>query len=139
VGSLNAYPIHPELVRLGFLDYVAGLRRQKETRLFPRVKTENPEKNTATSGFSQWWTRYRREIGITGDRKKFHSFRSNWTQSARNAGVTREHRFHLAGREIGDVESDSYGGDGFALSVLAPELAKVKYDVINLSQLYVKR
>jgi hypothetical protein len=72
------------------------------------------------------------------ERKTFHSFRSNWTQAARNVGITKEHRFHLAGREIGDVESDSYGGDGFALSVLATELTKIKYAMIDLSRLYVK-
>jgi len=135
LGSLGQYPIHEELIRLGFLEYVAGLKARGETRLFPQV-TSTPG-NPATGAFSQWWTRYRRKIGITGERKKFHSFRSNWTQTARNAGVPKDIRFALAGRETGDTETVHYGGSGFALTLLAAELCKVRFD-IDLSRLYVK-
>jgi integrase len=38
VGSRRRVPIHPELVRLGFLDYVKGRKAAKDERLFPLLK-----------------------------------------------------------------------------------------------------
>ncbi len=33
-GSMRVVPIHSELIRLGFLDYHAGMKQAGQTRLF---------------------------------------------------------------------------------------------------------
>jgi hypothetical protein len=125
VGSLGQYPIHPELIRLGFLLYVNERKARGDTRLFPRVR-------------SSWWGNYREETRITEERKVFHSFRSNWTQTAKNAGVPKELRNALAGRIIGDTEETHYGSEeGYALTLLLPELRKVQF-YLDLSRFHVK-
>lgn len=144
-SSINAYAIHPELIRLGFLEYVAAQKARGESRLFPDV-VSTPG-NNATNGYSQHFTRYRRKIGLgnkppsdakSRERRNFHSFRSNWTQIASIVGMRGEIRYALAGRDIGDTEKDHYGGKRFALTELAQELAKIKYPEIDLSRLYVR-
>jgi hypothetical protein len=134
VGSLGAIPLHPELIRCGFLKYAESLKENNQTRLFPGLATDSATR-PVTAPFSQWFTRFRRKLKITHTRKVFHSFRSNWTRAAMNGGITRDKRFALAGREDGDSEAH-YRGDGFSLDVLAKEIERVRYD-LNLKHIYV--
>lgn len=66
-------PLHDELIRLGFIDYVDSLKTEAETRLFPALKKQR-------DGYSQavqkWFNaRYRVSVGVTQKGKSFHSFR----------------------------------------------------------------
>jgi integrase len=49
-GSQRVVPVHPELERLGFLDYCAGMRERGERRLFPEA-----ERNTRGQIRLQAW------------------------------------------------------------------------------------
>ena len=46
-GSERLIPLHPELIRLGFMTYVAQQRGAGETRLFPELK---PDRNGKLHG-----------------------------------------------------------------------------------------
>ena len=63
-SSLRAVPIHPELVRIGFLQFVDHVRANGGTsaRLFPKL-TPGP-KGGFGEAFSKWFGRYKRELGI---------------------------------------------------------------------------
>ncbi|NYF34738.1 integrase [Stenotrophomonas sp. JAI102] len=49
--SLRTVPLHPELLKVGFLDWVDGKRKVDETRLFPAAKA------TAVNGQGNWITK----------------------------------------------------------------------------------
>ena len=69
-------PLHSELLRLGFFDYVQDIAAKGKNRIFPEISKEKHWGTTA----SKWFTRYRRKVGVPdldnlGRAKVFHSFR----------------------------------------------------------------
>lgn len=71
-ASVRSIPIHPELIRLGLLEYVQAIRDEGHTQLWPilRKDTERPGLN-----LSNWFGEFRRSIGLTERYPDFHSFR----------------------------------------------------------------
>ena len=119
-------PIHSELIRLGFLDYVKGRGSRPDTRLFPGIGSGDAE---ATASFSKWWGRYARKV-IPDRKKTFHSFRHTVKRALRNAGVDRTLRDAVMGHETSDV-AENYGldedGAGYALPALAEAIERIGY------------
>lgn len=60
--SERIIPLHPELVRLGFLDKVATLRMAGQTRLFPKLNRE--ALNGPAQVIGKDFTKYLAELGI---------------------------------------------------------------------------
>jgi integrase len=70
-AGIRLVPIHSELIRLGFLDYVEALRARREALLWPRL----PIRKGRTGGyFSQWFGTFRKALGF-GPHPDFHCFR----------------------------------------------------------------
>src|SRR5690606_3634426 len=79
-------PIHPDLVRLGFLQFVELQRRAAERLLFPELRTDN--KGKRTGNWAKWFARYLRgTVGIRDPRKTFDSFRHTFAEACRKAQV----------------------------------------------------
>jgi len=87
--SARRFPVHPELIRLGFLDYVEAARANDHTRLFPALR---PDKYAhITANWSKWFGRYLRgTINVTDDRMRFHSFRHAFKDYAREAEIAED-------------------------------------------------
>jgi len=119
-SSRRVVPLHPELIRLGFVEY-AQLQRE---RVFPALKTDGHR--SQTGNFSKWWGRYaRKTIGIEDGRKVFHSFRHAFKDACRNSGIHQEIHDAFTGHSGRNVGS-SYGS-GPSLSRLAEEMARLQY------------
>lgn len=76
-------PLHPRLLELGFLDYVAAARDAGHIRLFPdlRVNRRKDGSPIFTRNFSsKRYARYRAKLGVDDPRKPFHSFR-HWVKA----------------------------------------------------------
>jgi integrase len=132
VSSRRLVPVHPELVRLGFNDYVATLA--KSGRLFPDLQQDQFDK--WTGNFSKWWGRWARGLGIADRRKVFHSFRHTFKAACRRAGIQEEVHDLLTGHQGAGV-GRSYGraedySDGL-VATLAEALRKVEYKDAGLS------
>ena len=86
--SERAVPLHPQLIEFGFLEYVAARTKAHGVKawLLPKVAPGT----TGARGFSKWFGRYIGEHGVTDARKVFHSFRHNFTDALRLAGVAEE-------------------------------------------------
>lgn len=69
-GSWRAVPMHSELIRLGFCDYVNSLPKGE---LFPHLPKEG--KNGAGGQFGKWFGTFKSAKGFTSPAKSFHSFR----------------------------------------------------------------
>jgi integrase len=81
-SSRRRVPLHPELIKLGFLDFKAKQEKAGEIRLFPELKGT---RFSLTAAWSKYWSRHVRSLGITDPRKVFHSFRHGWKDAARAA------------------------------------------------------
>lgn len=123
-------PVHPELIRLGFLGYLEGRRKAGGGPLFPALKSGQ---DSPTEGWSKWWGRYCRGHGITDPRKVFHSFRHTVKDGFRNSRVAKEYRDLIQGHAIPGV-GEEYGS-GTGLQVLAEEMAKLCFRGLDLEHL----
>jgi integrase len=138
-GSRRVVPIHPELIRMGFLQFVERLRQSSgsEARVFPLL-TPGP-KGGLGEGWSKWFGRYIRGLGITNRASVFHSFRHGFKDALRTAGVSEDVNDALTGHSGGGV-GRAYGAKEivrrFGLSVLAQAVAKVAYTGLDLSHLH---
>jgi integrase len=124
-ASIRRVPLHPEIIRLGFLDYVTARSKAGDTRVFPELKAR-PRTGVLTASFSEWWGRYARDNGIKDKRKTFHSFRHSFRDAGRRAGIEEAIQDAIDGRSSGKV-GRKYGDAGYPVDVLAQQIAKIKY------------
>jgi integrase len=75
-SSQRLVPVHPQLVALGFVEFVEEQRLSGEQHLFTRAMQLKKPDGTLTS----WFPRYRRSVGVSDKRKSFHSLRHTFRQ-----------------------------------------------------------
>lgn len=129
-------PVHPELIRLGFWDYVEEGRKSGREQLFPDVSRGSLGK--WGDGTSKWFTRLVKELALSGRALSFHSFRHSFED------VLKEVDLHdtpvgnaITGRWSPGV-SKNYGSD-YTLTKLAAGIAKVYYPGLILPAAMVQR
>ena len=128
-------PVHAELVRCGFLDFVSRRRRDGFKRLFPEL---NAYRGRTTKAWSTFWARHTDEHVTKSPRKTFHSFRHLFVARLRAAGVDRDVIKALVGHANKDVTA-GYGvvdGTLFPVAILHAALDKVRVDGLDLSHLH---
>lgn len=137
-SSRRMVPLHPELIRCGFLGYVRELAAAGETRLFPLLKANASGKLTAN--WSKWFNRVKREeAGIlvpARAMKDFHSFRHGFKDACRAARIPEEVSDALTGHSGGGI-GRRYGSNGIPLDVKADAVKLVRFDGLKLDYLYV--
>ncbi|OOW80007.1 integrase [Xanthomonas campestris pv. vitiswoodrowii] len=108
-ASLRIVPIHPALMKLGFLGWVEELRAAGHQRLFPAAKADavNGQGNWITKAFG----RHMAEVGKDWSPAKrgFHSLRKTFIQELQGAGVVSELRAQIVGHELDDEHHATYG------------------------------
>ena len=107
-SSQRLVPVHPELIRIGFLRYVAQQANGGDNKvwLFPKVSPEAPN---GVKAWSKWFGQHLRRLKIKDDANKvFHSFRHSFIDAMRTARVGEELSFALVGHGKGSVHQ-AYG------------------------------
>jgi integrase len=138
-NSVRAFPIHPELVRIGFLEFVNQRRTASgpSARLFPQLTPGS--KGGFGEAFSKWFGRYKRSLGIDNKSSVFHSFRHGFKDALRSAGVNEDINDALTGHGGGNTVARGYGSDDmvrrFGFPTLKAALEKVHYHGLDLSHL----
>lgn len=95
-GSQRVIPLHPELERLGFLEFHARQAGGGTNRLFPNIVPD--ARGQLTGNVSRWWGRYVERIGVKNDASvNFHSFRHGMADALRRAGFRDEEFGFLLG------------------------------------------
>jgi integrase len=141
-SSRRVVPVHPELAKLGFLDLVEDRRAVAGNfaPLFPLLRP-GPRGGYA-EGWSKWFGRYIRNIGISNSARVFHSFRHSFKDALRAGGVSEDVNDALTGHSGGGV-GRTYGAKEmvrrFGIERLADPVAKVEYRGLDLSHLYASR
>ena len=105
-ASERVVPVHPDVIRLGFLSYVEARKRDDgaDAWLFPSV---SPDKGRAgVPAFSQWFGRYLRASGVTDTAKVFHSFR----HTAKDACVGAAPTTRCERRSLGTPKNRRWAG-----------------------------
>jgi integrase len=138
--SKRRVPIHPELIRMGFLEFVAARRKDTSApRLFPELTAGST--GYFSNPFSKWFARFvENTLGPCG--ATFHSFRHQFRDATRAARLDVESVARLAGWERGDPNQQrqvfQYGGGEELLRMLADDIAKVEYPDLDLEHLYTR-
>jgi len=84
-GSRRVVPVHQELVKLGFLDYLAETKRAGHARLFPLAARNS--RGQMIADFSREFGRYLGKIGLKKGRGiSLYSFRHGAFDALRRAG-----------------------------------------------------
>ncbi|MGF6771131.1 integrase [Paraburkholderia sp. GAS199] len=123
LSSKRRIPVHPELVRLGFVKYARSVSGQN--RLFPELTMDRYGRITAR--YSQVFSKHLREVcKITDPRKTFHSFRHGFKNALRECGVSEQVSDALTGHTSGSV-ARSYGDDYYPLRPLVEAVDQVAY------------
>jgi integrase len=144
--SIRKLPIHPELIRLGFLDYVREIRRLRHTFLFPEMyspKSKSFAKTYYTSIFAKWraWaypdgTPWKHQVrGMVKD-CDVHSFRGAVSTALK--GVPDGIRYDILGYEGNNATTIFYDGETDldtmrdALVKLTPLTAHIEYRQLSM-------
>jgi len=127
--SKRRVPIHPKLIELGFLEYVAAIAPAPGDAIFPQLSLGTFEKRGHS--FSQWWTRYRRQIGLYEKALDYHSFRHGVTTKLYAADVSEPIIDELTGHEGQGTSRRVYKKD-MPLRKLYEAIAKVEWPEVAI-------
>jgi integrase len=136
-ASWRTIPIHPELLRIGFLEFARARQASGPAqRLFPEL---HAAKNTGRYShiFSKWFGRYL--VSACGHKPKatFHSFRHHFRTALMNARVSKELSEALGGWK--SESSSEYEYRHAQLPTLRAAIEKVLYPDLDLTHLSRKR
>ena len=132
-NAIRKVPVHPQLIDMGFIDYVSKLKRSKKDRVFWELKEDR-------DGFASHVSRHFNErflpaVGIWEKYTKVlyctrHTFINKLYTERVDENVIKT----LVGHEKG-FTMKQYGGDPFTPEVLREEISKVNYSKINWKKL----
>ena len=111
-SSRRFVPIHDEILKLDFLDYMKILKRKKRERLFENLNAMKGH-NYSNSVQKFWNERYTRYHGIetdsVGKRVTFHSLRHTVADTLKQANVDTKFINEHQGHSQGNIDLDRYG------------------------------
>ena len=139
-SSQRRIPLHSELERLGFLDFVAEQRERSPNGFLFSEMTPNKQTGNRAKTFSQWFGRLVKDaLGEDAAKfgKDFHSFRHAVTDCLRSATESDEKRYALLGWTDGAGRRNAgFGyGEGFKMAELKELLESVNYPGFDVSKL----
>ncbi|MCC3303380.1 site-specific integrase [Sneathiella sp. HT1-7] len=128
--SERRVPVHPTIVKLGFLDYVDRIMTEPERSIFPALRPGGADTKYGFA-FSKWFSRYRQEIGVFERGVDYHSFRHGFITQLLNKGVSKEIVEALVGHDSGESMTTSVYHKGFSLENLAEAIAKLEWPEVE--------
>ena len=128
--SKRRVPLHPELLRIGFLDYVKTVAPNENDRVFPLLRPGGPD-NKLGFFFTKWWSKYRKDVDVYEKGLDYHSFRASVATKLAQANVSLEVRNELLGHEGKSTDERNYQ-KGFPLKLLAEAIGKVSWPEVQL-------
>jgi integrase len=131
-AARRAVPLHPVLVRLGFLDHVRRRREAGGRALFPDLRPDR--RGYYSDAFQKWFGRHLRKVGAAAPRTSFHSTRHCFRDALREAGAPRDVVLALGGWAGGGGTEDLYGG-GLRAGTLHRWVGRIEYEGVDLSLL----
>jgi integrase len=136
-ASARKIPIHPELKKIGFLDYVEKIRKTGEIALFPELKPATGLRYKSDQ-MSAKLNRFIDSLNVEAEdeQKDFHSFRHTLATAMKRAGLPYDARDELGGWAKAGTRAKVYEAR-YSAQELYDFLSKVEYPGLNLSHLYI--
>lgn len=133
-GKKRRVPLHPALIKMGFMDYVTTIKSQGHQQLFPELNPTRDEGKLADK-WGAWWSEYvRKELLILRIPKPYHGFRHTFSDHCRRCNVGYEAHMRIEGHSMNNV-GDKYGNKLFPLEPLYEEISKLTFKGLDLSHL----
>ncbi|CAO4136972.1 hypothetical protein OFEAOIEE_LOCUS4739 [Methylorubrum extorquens] len=134
VQSIRFVPLHPEIIRLGFMDYVKAIQALGYTLVFPDLKSPTSNSPLGDRLYDEFINGLRKAISNDAERKKVtHSFRHSLGNNLKQARVHTEIRADILGH-AGHGETDERYCDPTTLTLMLEELKKVPAVTKHLGQ-----
>lgn len=130
-AARRALPLHPELERLGFLDFVRQRRKAAKPKdtLFPGEKPN--ARGQWGRQLGEWFSRRVEELGLEGRKLGLHSLRHNFADALREGEVDPALAAYLKGHAESGMGA-IYGRRDPSLAQRKAAIAKVRYDGLAL-------
>lgn len=135
-GSRRRIPIHQTLKDIGFLRFVERQRRLKHVRLFPDLPKAADD--TYSTAYATKFGNTLKALNIKHGRISFHSFRHCFEDGCRNSRIPLDFVNALQGHAQQGM-AGRYGNGLYGLQLLSEEMAKLKYEGLNLSHLIASK
>lgn len=122
-------PIHPQLVKLGFVDWVEARRRSGAKLLFEEVAESKHGYRSDT--FTKRFASFLRSVEMPAERRSklcFHSFRHTFKDALNETGASEEAKDEICGWARSKKTGRRYG-TGLSADQLKPHIDRVKYDL----------
>ena len=127
-ASRRLIPMHPRLIQLGLLDYVAVKRRLGEQKLFPTF-TYDPKNGWGRRLGHYFNTRLLPELGLKNSGLVFHSLRHTVVTQLMQIGVDLAIVQALVGHTRQGVTHQNYFKQGYTLQQLNEAIKKLDYSL----------
>jgi integrase len=137
-ASRRQIPLHPELIKIGFVQFVSEQRQTSDdARLFPDI-TRNKYGDPAHYPLKRFRDTFLKEAIVLRPRQSPYSFRHSWRDATRWAKLSADFLKAVGAWEQGSSSSaDNYGSKSLP-DVFAEDMAKIAYEGLDLSHLYPK-
>ncbi|MBW4048723.1 MAG: site-specific integrase [Proteobacteria bacterium] len=132
-SSRRFLPLHPAIIKLGFLDYLADVKEAHFDHLWPGLTWGT---NGPGDSIGDWFNRsyLRGTCGIKDPAKTFHSFRHTFASLAERSGVTDQRNARLTGHSSGTSVLRRHYIDPPTLSERVADLAAIKFPFLELNR-----
>jgi len=147
--SVRQIPLHPVVVELGFLDWLAKRKAEvgPDGSLWPGFE-DRAKLDGRINRWSKWFNEYLALHVVDHPRKKLHSLRGTFKRVGRGCGVADPILDKICGHAVGGVGANygrskrKNGGrdSGYPLHVIASEVGRVRFegqDSISISTKYM--
>jgi integrase len=138
--AARVVPLHPELVRLGFLQHVAAIAPNPQDPLFPDLQPQGKDRKRGPR-VTRWFVEYRKAIGVFREGVAMHAFRHTANTRLRDAMRSRQDE-RIINHMLGHIAAD--GGEGGIrydkgpqLKAAAKVLARLQFKELDFTHLYV--
>jgi integrase len=133
-NSRRVIPLHSEILRLGFVDYVEEKAPNPDDPLFPDLEPQPPDQKRGPR-FTRDFGYYRRRIKVYREGVGMHAFRHTANTRLRDAITNWQQERHVAyllGHSQGGGEGRERYDKGPGLRAVAQTLALLKYPEVEL-------
>jgi len=125
-------PIHSRLLRLGFLEYVADIKKRGAVQVFPAINPSSS--NGAGASVGQWFGEYKKGLGFGTNTKVFHSFRHTVRSRLIESGVAETIIDRLLGHE--EAGERARKNTRLSLASLFLSVEKLSFAGLKLKRVY---
>ena len=110
--SARTIPLHPELIRLGFVEYVEAIRQLGYELVFPDLKSPTSRSPLGDRFYDEFMPVIRQAVPKAADQKQvIHSFRRTGGNELKKEGVDSERRGDILGHKGVTIAEEIYSED----------------------------